>query len=90
MNQSVGFFQCKICSKELESPLLLSCNHSFCSDCCNQLLSNKSPQCPFCKTKISDATKFEDLEPDLTTQLMQEIKKKRKTISPFKLFMFRM
>lgn len=46
--------QCPICLEIIDSELLCktSCNHFFCSDCLEQLISNKKILCPMCRDVI--------------------------------------
>jgi hypothetical protein len=44
--------QCKICF-ELDTNVLLNCNHKFCGVC---LIQNKNNKCPLCRTEITNKT----------------------------------
>ncbi|XP_028435054.1 E3 ubiquitin-protein ligase TRIM31-like [Perca flavescens] len=49
-----SFLNCHVCSETFSDPVSLSCSHSFCSNCLqNVCLQAKNKNCPICKTKSS-------------------------------------
>ena len=48
---SFDIYTCAVCLENMltRNPRLLSCHHSFCTDCLNQLVNNGSVQCPTCR-----------------------------------------
>jgi hypothetical protein len=76
-------FLCQVCSEKLKEPRRLPCNHSFCSDCCSKLISDRIFICPFCSDSFPQETKFGDLKEDITMQKRMQIKELLKSGQKF-------
>ena len=51
---NVGYYECPICLEEIQDAVQLSCGHSFCNQCIQELKRHQeTPQCPECKEIIS-------------------------------------
>ncbi|KAK0714808.1 hypothetical protein B0H67DRAFT_488576 [Lasiosphaeris hirsuta] len=46
-------FRCHVCKDFYNSPMLTSCNHTFCSICIRRYLST-DPTCPLCRAKVEE------------------------------------
>ncbi|EFA81724.1 hypothetical protein PPL_05718 [Heterostelium album PN500] len=48
--------KCPVCFEILNRPLMLSCLHSFCTSCLQEVTNNQSVTCPLCRcvTKLSE------------------------------------
>tara|TARA_Y100000996_G_C22429375_1_gene604951 strand:+ start:484 stop:969 length:486 start_codon:yes stop_codon:yes gene_type:complete len=45
---------CSICLNQLCNEIsTLNCNHTYCTECINNLINNKDYNCPLCRTTIS-------------------------------------
>ena len=58
-------FQCSICLDLLDEPVSTKCNHQFCRECVNQLLSTKTKgkakvRCPLCNGSVTKRSLNED------------------------------
>lgn len=62
------FLTCKICSQPLNIPLLLPCNHSFCTNCIKDLISRQKNKCPFCNVEFPTTTTVDTLKDDFVCQ----------------------
>lgn len=48
-----GIFQCKVCDKQLEDPIMLPCSHRLCRGCLPDLTKNGQEfYCPNCQKKV--------------------------------------
>uniref|UniRef100_W5L0E9 Uncharacterized protein n=1 Tax=Astyanax mexicanus TaxID=7994 RepID=W5L0E9_ASTMX len=45
--------QCTVCCDIFTEPVLLSCSHSFCRKCLQQVWSKGRPECPLCRRRSS-------------------------------------
>ena len=47
----MDLFECPVCLSDMveRSPRILSCVHTFCSECLNQLINNRKIECPTCR-----------------------------------------
>lgn len=57
-NDSSGDFECNICLDGVQDPVVTLCGHLFCLPCIYKWihLQSSQPQCPVCKSEISQKT----------------------------------
>ena len=50
-NSSFDLYTCEVCLESMlnKNPRLLSCHHSFCTDCLKKIMKNNSIMCPTCR-----------------------------------------
>ena len=49
---NIHYKECSICCDEINEPVKLDCNHSFCKECIYHWLV-KAGNCPYCRTVVS-------------------------------------
>lgn len=72
MAQSMkDLLECSICTEEKHELRMLQCNHSFCSECLQNIVSNCKLCCPVCR-KTTTFPSVQDLPVDFKHQCMKD------------------
>ncbi|XP_018425646.1 PREDICTED: E3 ubiquitin-protein ligase RNF114 [Nanorana parkeri] len=55
-------FLCPICLELFDDPVRVSCGHTFCMLCFEQCMTQRSPTCAVCRSRLTPGIKAYDLE----------------------------
>ncbi|XP_040187313.1 E3 ubiquitin-protein ligase RNF114 [Rana temporaria] len=55
-------FMCPICLELFQDPVRVACGHMFCMMCFEQCMTQRSPTCAVCRSRLTPGIKASDLE----------------------------